>query len=134
MLAVWREYYDALAPQGTSWNFFTQTYEPRPPKPSTMSTKEIGKIPSAFNGDTRTSTGWALQLQAYTTLNKGIYDDDEKKIILALSLMTKGEAAKWAEAKLKKACADETYGTYLDFIKEFKATFFPKNMEQTAIR
>jgi hypothetical protein len=99
-----------------------------------MSTKEIGKIPSAFNGDTRTSTGWALQLQAYTTLNKGIYDDDEKKIILALSLMTKGEAAKWAEAKLKKACADESYGTYLDFIKEFKATFFPKNMEQTAIR
>jgi len=136
-LAAWREYYNALAPEGTSWNFFTESYEPRPrknPTDSTISSKEIGKIPSAFKGDTRTATSWALQLQAYMTLNKGIYETDEKRIILTLSLMTKGEAAKWAEAKLKKATADKNYGTFKDFTTEFKAMFFPKNIEQTAIK
>jgi hypothetical protein len=96
--------------------------------------KEIGKCPSAFSGDTRTSTGWALQLEAYLALNKGVYDDDEKKVIFALSLMTKGEAAKWAEAKLKKATAEKSYGTFEDFAKALKANFFPKNLEQTAIK
>jgi hypothetical protein len=49
--------------------------------------KEISKAPTTFSSDTRTSTGWVLQLEAYLTLNKGIYDD-EKKVIFALSLMT----------------------------------------------
>jgi hypothetical protein len=135
-LSAWREYYNAIAPTGT-WNFFTKSYKPRPPKKNSSDSdmpKEIGKCPAAFSGDTKTSTGWALQLKAYLALNKGVYDDDEKKVIFALSLMTKGEAAKWAEAKLKKATADKTYGTFKDFAKALKANFFPKNLEQTAIK
>jgi hypothetical protein len=48
--------------------------------------------------------------------------------------MTKGEAAKWAEAKLKKAVTENTYGTFKDFATDLKVMFFPKNIEQTAIR
>jgi hypothetical protein len=48
--------------------------------------------------------------------------------------MTKGEATKWVEAKLKKATTEENYSTFKDFSAEFKAMFFPNNIEQTAIK
>ena len=96
--------------------------------------KEIGKVLNSFNGDTHIANGWCLQVQAYLNINAGIYDTDDKKIVLFLSLMTKGEATKWAEGHLKKAETAQTYGTYAAFVLEFKGTFFPKNIADTAIR
>jgi hypothetical protein len=94
--------------------------------------KEISTVPSPFNGDTRTTQGWSLQMEAYLHLNNGVYNDD-KKVIFFLSCMMKGEAAKWAEGHLKMAMIAGNYRTYTDLAKGFKTTLYPKNVEQMAI-
>jgi hypothetical protein len=97
-------------------------------------TKEIGTAPSPFNGDTRVAQGWYLQMIAYLSMNDAVYDTDKKRVIFFLSRMTKGEAAKWAEGHLKGAIENDAYGTFKDLSANFKALFYPKNVEQTAIR
>ncbi|KAG2050196.1 hypothetical protein BDR06DRAFT_867135, partial [Suillus hirtellus] len=86
-----------------------------------------------FNGDTHKATVWSLQMEAHFVLNSEVYNEDKKKIILMLSRMTKGEVAKWAEGELKKATMAAGFGTYEDFTKKFKATFYLKNIIDTAM-
>ncbi|KAG2050582.1 hypothetical protein BDR06DRAFT_867900, partial [Suillus hirtellus] len=87
-----------------------------------------------FNGDTCKATAWSLQMEVYFLLNSEVYNEDKKKIILMLSRMMKGEAAKWAEGKLKKATLDASvFNNYEVFTKKFKATFYPKNIAKTTM-
>jgi hypothetical protein len=73
-------------------------------------------------------------MESYLHFNDEVYDDDKKKVIFFLSRMTKGEAAKWAEGHLKAAVAASNYGTFKELSEKFQATFYPKNVAQTAIR
>jgi hypothetical protein len=55
---------------------------------------------------------------AYLHLNKDIYNSDEKKIIHALSYMTEGAAAAWAQNFYTDAFSTITapvWGTVADF-------------------
>ncbi|KAG2054058.1 hypothetical protein BDR06DRAFT_955644 [Suillus hirtellus] len=97
--------------------------------------KEIGSLLKVFNGDTCKATTWSLQMEAYFLLNMEVYNEDRKKIILTLSRMMKGEAAKWAEGELKRATLDASvFDSYEVFTKKFEATFYPKNIAETTMR
>ncbi|KAG2075327.1 hypothetical protein BDR04DRAFT_1114907 [Suillus decipiens] len=98
------------------------------------STKEIGTPPPVFNGDTCSAVGWALQMNTYLEMNDGVYNSDKRKVIFFLSRMMKGEAAKWAKGHLKAAISTREFREFDKLISMFKGTFFPKNLEQTAIR
>ena len=72
---------------------------------------------------------------AHLTINKEIYQTDEKKISFMLSLLNDGEAGAWKEQFIQEAFnetvtsgADEmTFGTCLDFVKRLKESFEPHN-------
>jgi len=56
----------------------------------------LGK-PEPFTGDRTKVKRFLQKCQLYILLNKDVYDDNGLRIGLILSLMTKGEAADWAE-------------------------------------
>jgi hypothetical protein len=53
--------------------------------------------PTRFSGDLTDASRWKYSVLAYLHLNKNTYDADDKKIIHALSYMTEGSAAAWAQ-------------------------------------
>ncbi|KIJ12506.1 hypothetical protein PAXINDRAFT_14703 [Paxillus involutus ATCC 200175] len=80
----------------------TITYEALYPRPSTpppindMSERptelKVG-TPTHFGGNTNDSSQWLHSVMAYLILNERIYNFNDKKVILALSFMSKGTAA-----------------------------------------
>ena len=50
-----------------------------------------------------------------------------KKISYALSFMTEGTAKSWATVHTQATLDNSTFGTYINFIKEFQTTFLNTN-------
>jgi len=75
-------------------------------------------------------------------INEEVYAHDNQKVVFILSLMTKGQAAKWAEGHLKTRhpfslngeMVDSRFGKYNDLIEMIKLVFFPKNVAEMAIK
>jgi hypothetical protein len=65
--------------------------------------KELRVATSQYDGNKDRSTTWIFQVSAYLRINMDSYDTDEKRIIFALSLMSKGTAARWAEVFYQRA-------------------------------
>ena len=91
-----------------------------------------------FNGTHTQSNRWLKNIIAYLTVNTAIYNNDKKKIVVALSYMSKGAAEKWSKDFLDHtqsinptSHADVNqrtlygYGTWVDFVKDFKKSFSP---------
>ena len=157
----WRLHYAARAKPGYVWSFRNQHYErllradepiipdpePEPtPEPNSDDDDEmpkaIGNIPPTFNGDTHLAQSWLLQVEAYLEINEEVYIRDDQKVVFVLSLMTKGQAAKWAEGHLKTRhpyrqggeTIDSRFRRYVDLIETIKLVFYPKNAAETAIK
>jgi len=75
-----------------------------------------------------------------------MYDDDEKKVATVLSYMTEGAASMWSEDYMDHAqtldpashadTAHQTpygYGTWNEFVQEFKKAFSPVDTQGTAM-
>jgi hypothetical protein len=88
--------------------------------------------PIHFDGSPNDASRWLHSVIAYISINDRIYTTDDKKIILALSFMSKGSAATWAEAAYENA-ADLGFGKWKDFQEDFKRTFVTKDVKATAI-
>ncbi|KIJ05135.1 hypothetical protein PAXINDRAFT_93852 [Paxillus involutus ATCC 200175] len=89
--------------------------------------------PVHFDGSPNDASRWLHSVIAYISINDRIYTSDNKKIILALSFMSKGSAATWAEAAYENAAELENFGTWANFQEDFKRTFVTKDVKATAI-
>jgi hypothetical protein len=93
-------------------------------------------VPTRFSGDLTDASRWKYSVLAYLHLNKIIYDTDEKKIINALSYMTEGSAAAWAQNFYATAFSTITtpvWGTADKFWEEFDKAFVPVDLAINAM-
>ncbi|KAG2366336.1 aspartic peptidase domain-containing protein [Suillus spraguei] len=151
----WRTHLDSIAPPtivGTSSPKNTNLFPNQNPRTRNirdadeMSTKEISTAPAIFNGDTRTAQGWSLQMDAYMSMNDGIYNNDKRKAkdpyamdIDRAELDDEDEGEKWVKKtyltlqerehrckvmtntrKVVKESSDDDYKEFLEW-KAFKA-------------
>ena len=96
--------------------------------PSTSNGKEIGiNKPTPFTGDRKKIGTFIQETKVYLTINRDIYDNDEKRIAFMLSYMTDKEALQWKELYLE-LLTDSTTGnivfpTYTKFLNDLKEAF-----------
>jgi len=99
-----------------------------------------------FDGDHTKSNRWLRNITAYLAVNDTMYSDNKKKVVTALSYMTQGATATWSEDFMDHAQslnpatgandANQTafgYGTWNEFIEEFKKAFSPVDTQGTAM-
>ena len=124
-----------------NWIFDTDS-EPEPdnkPKPN-ISTANISKsatevklnLPKVFSGKRTELNKFLQDVLVYLTVNKEVYNNDEKKIMYLLSFMTEGDAALWKEEflawKIKEAEKNNTdlkLGTFKEVKEMIKKLFEP---------
>ena len=91
--------------------------------------------PEHFDGSFDNSRSWMNTVQFYLTVNKAVYNTDEKKIAFALSYMTKGSALTWA-ATFRTNCISGTmisFESFTDFVSAFKTSFKQRDVMGTAV-
>src|SRR5271163_4828931 len=91
--------------------------------------KEIRiNLPKAFSGKQTEFKQFIQDCLVYTTINKSVYDHDDKKIAFVLSFMNEGDAAAWKEEYIDVAINSEgeiTFGTFDDFKTRLVKAFAP---------
>ncbi|KAI5114932.1 hypothetical protein M0805_004199 [Coniferiporia weirii] len=116
---------------------FPYTKTPPPPlPPMTTTAKEINLAkPNKFDGTREYAHRFLSSCETYLCVNKHIYDTDKLKINFVLSFMQTRTARDWAinheslasayniDAKGNKLTTIVGYGTWDDFMKDFKSTF-----------
>ena len=83
--------------------------------------------PKAYNGSPTTAKYWLNSVRTYLLINKDVYSTDNKKVRYALSFMTEGTAKSWAAIRTQTALDASSFGTFPDFITDFKTTFQSTN-------
>ena len=83
--------------------------------------------PKAYDGSPTTAKYWLNSVRTYLLINKDIYSTDDKKVGYALSFMTEGTAKSWAAVRTQAALDALSFGTFPDFITDFKTTFQSTN-------
>ncbi|KAI5115853.1 hypothetical protein M0805_006709 [Coniferiporia weirii] len=102
----------------------------------TTTAKEINLAkPNEFDGTWEYARRFLSSCETYLRVNKHIYDTDELKINFVLSFMQTRTAGDWAinrkslasaynvDSKGNKLTTIVGYGTWDDFVKDFKSTF-----------
>ena len=91
--------------------------------------------PAEYDGDHETALSWLNSVRAYVLINKEVYDNDDKRVVFALSHMKKGVAQAWASDYFEQAMAQQpvTFGTFDKFIENFKKVFTPIDSVGSAI-
>ena len=98
-------------------------------------------MPREFSGKRTDLNRFIMSCMAHLTVNKDIYQMDEKKIGFMLSLLNNGEAGAWKEQFIQEAFneavtngnAEMTFRTFLDFLKRLKESFKPHNNATDAL-
>jgi Retrotransposon gag protein len=100
--------------------------------PSIMSvTTNIREVkirsPNDFLGEPKLTKKFLQDCELYLEVNDQIYDTPKKKIVFALSFMTRGTAAGWKESFINKACSwtPVDFGTWDAFKAAVTAAFEP---------
>ncbi|KIN97381.1 hypothetical protein M404DRAFT_32361 [Pisolithus tinctorius Marx 270] len=91
--------------------------------------------PSDFDGNQKNAMSWLYSVQTYLLVNEELYDTNTKKVVYTLSYMKKDVAHSWA-ATFQKTSLEKnppSFGTFADFIKDFKASFTSADTAGTAI-
>lgn len=100
-----------------------------------VDTKEIRiNPPKPFDGNRNNLASFIQDIYVYLTLNRHIYDSQEKKIIFALSYLTEGTAKAWKEAFLGEILSQRpaNFGTYEEFITRLQTAFSASDVEGEA--
>jgi len=103
------------------------------PAPQTASIKEVRmNPPKPFTGKRTELKRFMQDVIVYTTINKEIYDNDDKKIAFTISFMNDGDAGAWKEEFLARKIAaantagdDVTFGTWTAFRTALSDSFSP---------
>jgi hypothetical protein len=99
----------------------------------TTPTREVKiRVPADFIGETTKTKKFIQECELYIRVNSHIYDDDEKKVVFALSFMIGGTATAWKEAFTAKAITDNNFGTWAKFKTDLTAVFSPVDNAGTA--
>jgi hypothetical protein len=88
----------------------------------------LGTAPKSFDGSADKAIAFWNTLENYYTTNAAIYDNEDKKILAALTHFKLGtQAEEWASDHMAAAlaAAQVTYGTWATFKADFKAQFIP---------
>ncbi|PAV17366.1 hypothetical protein PNOK_0743000 [Pyrrhoderma noxium] len=102
--------------------------------------KEISiNKPPIFTGATNRARKWLADVRAYLMLNQAVYNNDEKRILFALSYMRStdynsglSEAEKWADLWMEQHW--NNLGLWADFEQAFKDRFITSDEAGEAIR
>ena len=91
--------------------------------------------PAEYNGKHETALSWLNSVRVYVLINKEVYDNDDKRVVFALSHMKKRVTQGWASDYFEQAMAQQpvTFGTFEEFIKNFKKDFTPIDSVGSAI-
>ena len=91
--------------------------------------------PDDFDGSSNKASAWIDSVMLYLMINDTLYNQDQKKIAFALSIMKEGSAATWASTFTKKALAltPPTLGTWTSFYSDFKTSFIHIDVKNEAI-
>jgi hypothetical protein len=84
--------------------------------------------PNLFSGRKEDYRGFRRQLGLYLTANRKDFATDESMVILALSYMKEGSAARWADAYMDRVLEEDDWGRYPDFLDKLAHDF--GNMEE----
>jgi fructose-bisphosphate aldolase class 1 len=98
---------------------------------TTMSDKIRLNPPTPFTGKQSDFILFMQDVFVYLKVNKGIYNDDDKKISFILSYLTGGDAAvrkqQFIQTKIKESINAKTdkpdWGSYNEFLDALKKTF-----------
>src|SRR6202522_745329 len=98
-------------------------------------TKELRiNQPTHFTGNRDDLDNFLQDCTLYLTLNRAVYETDEKKIIFMLSYMTKGTARAWKEAFVRDIINTQTndFGSLKQFTVDLKKAFEASDSEGDA--
>jgi hypothetical protein len=96
----------------------------------------LGTAPESFDGSADKAIAFWNTLENYYTANAAIYDNEDKKILAALTHFKLGtQAGEWASNRMATAlaAAPQTYRMWATFKADFKAQFIPPQMQLDAI-
>lgn len=90
--------------------------------------------PDVFNGDKSKYLRFKRQLYIYIASDPTIRNNDQAKILLALSYMKEGTAALWAEERIDRVMSnpDAGFGTFDGFFRDMEEAFNDINGQQLA--
>src|SRR6202522_1067473 len=98
-------------------------------------TKELRiNPPTHFTGNQDDLDNFLQDCTLYLTLNRAVYETDEKKIIFMLSYMTEGTACAWKEAFVRDVIDTQTndFGSLKQFTVDLKKAFEASDSEGDA--
>jgi hypothetical protein len=96
----------------------------------------LGTAPESFDGSVDKAIAFWNTLENYYTANAAVYDNEDKKILAALTHFKLGtQAGEWASDRMAAALAamPQTYRMWATFKVDFKAQFIPPQMQLDAI-
>ena len=88
-----------------------------------------------FDGDRAKGKAFLTSCRTYIWLCADSFEDDDTKIIWAMSFMETGRASWWAQCELEHEAAKGSlrFTDWLDFEDEFHQDFTPLNAEATMV-
>ena len=98
------------------------------------------RLPEDFHRECDKFDAYWQAVKLYIKINPTIYDNDEKKILFALSFMNGGTAQVWAQNKITTAetavgtAVAPGYGTWNAFETAVKAAFEPLDLKEASKR
>ena len=124
----------------------TSSTKPQTPsrRPSSTSTPASGNrsknslkpsFPPEFSGDRQSGKAFLTSCRTYIRLCPESFEDEETKIIWAMSYMKSGRAGRWATREFEFEAKNGAlrFFDWLDFETEFRKDFLPIDSEATAI-
>jgi len=109
---------------------------PTPPAPRTASSKARVATPSDYDGDRARGRAFLNSCNIYFRLCESQFENQQARILWALSYMKHGRAAKWADAIFRWEERNPGCDKFLDwedFADEFRTHFFPVDSEASAV-
>jgi hypothetical protein len=91
--------------------------------------------PSVYGGDRADGKAFLTSCRTYIRLCPEAFDDEEQRIVWAMSYMKDGRAARWAAREFEIEAADGQlrFESWADFEDEFRKEFTPLNEEVDAV-
>ena len=91
--------------------------------------------PADFDGDRAKGKAFLTSCHTYIRLCADSFEDNDTKIVWAMSFMKTGRASRWAQRELEHEAAKGSlrFTDWLDFEDEFCQDFTPLNAEATAV-
>jgi len=115
----------------------------RPPPLPTLKSTSAGRnknslkpsFPPDFSGDRNSGKAFLTSCRTYIRLCPDAFDDEETKIVWAMSYMKAGRAGRWAtrEFEVEAKKGRFRFLDWSDFEDEFRKDFLPLDSEATAI-